>query len=126
MLKSRFWQKLKKMFLIEACIKIWVISQQKENFCLPKVLFLFIQVADLAYHRRAKRGGYHQPLWGWISSRASVYFLRLDDIQNCVLMIYRNKLRMIYKDYALIFNYMKRANFHILLEYQLFLICLVL
>ena len=24
--------------------------QQKENFCLPKVLFLFIQAAGLAYH----------------------------------------------------------------------------
>ena len=47
--------------------------QQKENFCLPKVLFLFIQAAGLAYHHRAKRGGYHQPLWGCISSRASVY-----------------------------------------------------
>jgi len=41
---------------------------------------LFIQAAGLAYHRRAKRGGYHQPPWGWISSRAGVYFLRLDDI----------------------------------------------
>ena len=30
------------------------------------------------------------------------FFLRLDDIQNFVLMIYRNKLRMIYKAYALI------------------------
>jgi len=28
----------------------------------------------LAYHRRAKRGAYHQPLWGCISSRASVHF----------------------------------------------------
>ena len=33
----------------------------------------FIQVADLVYHRRAKRGAYHQPLWGCISSRASVH-----------------------------------------------------
>ena len=29
--------------------------------------------------------------------------LRLDDIQHFVLMIYRNKLRMIYKAYALIY-----------------------
>ena len=39
---------------------------------------------------------------GCISSRFSVYSLRLDDIQNFVLMIYRNKLRMIYKACALI------------------------
>jgi len=56
------------------CINEWVITQQKENFWLPKVLFLFIQAAGLAYHRRAKRGVYHQPLRGCISSRASVYF----------------------------------------------------
>jgi len=59
------------------------LRQQKKNFCLPKVLFLFIQAAGLAYHRRAKCGAYHQgrqaalvshqPLWGWISSRASVH-----------------------------------------------------
>ena len=33
----------------------------------------FIQAAGLAYHRRTKRGVYHQPLRGCISSRASVY-----------------------------------------------------
>ena len=41
----------------------------------------------------------HQPLWGWI-------FQRLDDIQHFVLVIYRNKLRMIYKAYALIYSRM--------------------
>ncbi len=49
----------------------------------------------------------------WISSRAATalvshhapacIFLRLDDIQCSALMIYRNKLRMIYKAYALIY-----------------------
>ena len=47
-------------------------------------------------HHRAKCGGYHQPLRGWISSRISVYpsaawwytTLRVGDIQNYVLMIY--------------------------------------
>ena len=38
-------------------------------------------------HRRAKRGAYHQPLWGCISSRASGILLRLDEIQHSVLMI---------------------------------------
>ena len=40
--------------------KSLLLRQQKENFCLPKVLFLFIQAAGLAYHHRAKRGVYHQ------------------------------------------------------------------
>jgi len=47
--------------------------QQKENFCLSKVLFLFIQAAGLAYHHRTTYGAYHQPLWGCISSRASAH-----------------------------------------------------
>ncbi len=33
----------------------------------------FIQAAGLAYHHRAKRGVYHQPLWGCISSRFNVH-----------------------------------------------------
>ena len=80
------------------------LHQQKENFCLPKVLFLFIQAAGLVYHRRAKRGVYHQGrLTALVSHHApACIFLRLDEIQHCVLMIYRNKLRMIYKAYALI------------------------
>ena len=64
--------------------------QQKENFCLPKVHFLFIQAAGLVYHRRAKCGVYHQgrvaPLYLITRQRAS--FLRLDDIQTFGLMIY--------------------------------------
>ena len=35
-------------------------GQQKRNFCLPKVPFLFIQAAGLAYHHRTKCGAYHQ------------------------------------------------------------------
>ena len=39
------------------------LSQQKENFCLPKVLFLFIQAAGLAYHqgRLAALVSHHAP-----------------------------------------------------------------
>ena len=75
------------------------LRQQKENFCLPKVLFLFIQAAGLAYHRRAKRGVYHQGRQAAIVSHhaPACISLRLDDIQCFALMIYRNKLRMIYK-----------------------------
>ncbi|MBO5221905.1 MAG: hypothetical protein J6C26_06305, partial [Clostridia bacterium] len=54
-----------------------------------------IQAAGLAYHHRAKRGVYHQPLWGCISSREACIPLRLDDmpqqvaddIQHSVLML---------------------------------------
>ena len=59
----------------------------------------FIQSEGLVYHRRTKCGVYHQgrlpPLYLITRQRAS--YLRLDDIQHFVLMIYRNKLRMIYK-----------------------------
>ncbi|MBQ3057273.1 MAG: hypothetical protein IJC95_07310, partial [Clostridia bacterium] len=55
--------------------------QQKENFCLPKVLFLFIQAAGLAYHHDAVvdiiKGG-KPPLYLITRQRASC--LRIDDI----------------------------------------------
>ena len=78
--------------------------QQKRNFCLPKVPFLFIQAAGLAYHHDAVvdiiKGG-APPLY--LITRQRVSYLRLDDIQCFALMIYRNTLRMIYKAYALIY-----------------------
>ena len=56
-------------------------------------------------HHRAKCGVYHQgriaPLY--LITRQRAYSLRLDDILPCGLMIYRNKLRVIYKVYALIY-----------------------
>ena len=74
------------------------LHQQKENFCLPKVLFLFIQAAGLVYHHDAVvyiiKGGL-PPLY--LITRQRVFSLRLDDIQCSALMICRNKLRMIYK-----------------------------
>ena len=48
-----------------------LLRQQKENFCLPKVLFLFIQAAGLAYHHDAVVDIISPT--GCISSRASVY-----------------------------------------------------
>ena len=74
--------------------------QQKPNICLPtNVRFLFIQAAGLAYHRRTKCGAYHQGRkTALVSHHAPACIsLRLDDIQHFVLMIYRNKLRVIYK-----------------------------
>ena len=59
----------------------------------------FIQTAGLVYHRPFW-AGYHRRRR--ISSRQGVYLLRFDDIQHSVLMIYRNKLRMIYKAHTLI------------------------
>ena len=53
---------------------------QRKKHLLSQVLFPFIRAAGLAYHRRAKRGVYHQPLRGCISSRASVHL-------TCGLMI---------------------------------------
>jgi len=42
--------------------------------------------------------------FGAVSHHApACIYLRLDEIQNFVLMIYRNQLRMIYKAYALIY-----------------------
>ena len=55
-----------------------------------------IQAAGLAYHHRAKCGAYHQPFGLYLITRQRVSYLRLDDIQHFVSMIYRNKLRMIY------------------------------
>ena len=72
-------------------------SQQKRNFCLPKVPFLFIQAAGLVYHRRTTCGVYQQgrrAALAYHHAPACIY-LRLDEIQHFVLMIYRNKLRMI-------------------------------
>ena len=68
------------------------LRQQKENFCLPKVLFLFIQAAGLAYHRRTKCGAYHQGrLAALVSHHAPACIsLRLDDIQCFALMICRS------------------------------------
>ena len=40
----------------------------KKELLSTKSSFFVIQAAGLAYHRRAKRGVYHQPLWGCISS----------------------------------------------------------
>ena len=74
-----------------------MLHQQKENICLPtNVLFLFIQASGLAYHiiNKIVIVSHHAP---------ACIFLRLDDIQPFGLMIYRNKLRMIYKTYALIY-----------------------
>ena len=86
------------------CIKITVICQQKKNFCLPKVLFLFIQAAGLVYHHDAVVDIIKDGNAALASHHAGACIsLRLDDIQHFVLMIYRNKLRMIYKAYALIY-----------------------
>ena len=62
-------------------VDYYFFSKKEVTFVYQKLLFLFIQAAGLAYHRRTKCGAYHQPLWGCISSRASVHLA-------CGLMIY--------------------------------------
>jgi len=66
-----------------------LLRQQKENFCLPKVLFLFIQAAGLVYHHGNAvdiiKGG-EPPLY--LITRQRAFSLRLDEIQHCVLVIY--------------------------------------
>ena len=79
--------------------KSLLLRQQKQNICLPtNVLFLFIQAAGLSYHRRTTCGVYHQGRRAALVSHHALacIYLRLDDIQCFALMIYRDKLRMIY------------------------------
>ena len=77
----------------------------KKSTCVNKSIFLSI----------AKAMGYHQQRYTVVVSHQSVKTVyhhtircasicfRNDDIQHFVLMIYRNKLRMIYKACALIY-----------------------
>ena len=86
------------------------LHQKRSNFCLPKVTSFFIQAAGLAYHHRAKRGAYHQPLWGCISSRVSVHppaawwdaTLRVDDIPQLVADDIQGFALILYILYAII------------------------
>ena len=62
-----------------------------------KLRSFFIQAAGLAYHHRAKCGAYHQ------GRVAPLHIITRQRVSSCGLMIYRNKLRMIYKACALIY-----------------------
>ena len=96
------------------------LRQKRSNLCLPKVTSFFYPSRSrgspkracralgvpvgLAYHRRTKCGVYHQGRRAALVSHhaPACIFLRLDDIQCSALMIYRNKLRMIYTPYGVI------------------------
>ena len=67
-------------------------------FCLSKPQAWHIIAAQRAVH--IIKGG-SPPLY--LITRQRAFSLQLDDIQHFVLMIYRNKLRMIYKACALIY-----------------------
>ena len=70
------------------------LRQRKENFCLPKVLFLFIQAAGLAYH--------HDAVVDIIKvGKPTLYLITRQRAFPCGLMIYRNKLRMICNSYGI-------------------------
>ena len=70
---------------------------QKFLFCLSKPQAWYIIAAQRAVY--IIKGG-EPPLY--LITRQRAFCLRLDDIQPYGLMIYRNKLRMIYKACALI------------------------
>ena len=75
-----------------------VSSSKKEVTFGRQKLLLFLSKPQ-AWHIISPNGAvYHPSLCDGISSRHSrvSLFLRLDEIQHCVLMIYRNKLRIIY------------------------------
>ena len=77
--------------------KIRIDARAQSEFGTRDTVF-FIQAAGLAYYHRTKCGVYHQgrPV-ALVSHHAPACIsLRLDDIQRFALMIYRNKLRMIY------------------------------
>ena len=57
------------------------LHQQRNLFCLPKEISLFIQAAGLVYHQRTKRVVYHHGSAVHIITRQRVFFLRLDEIQ---------------------------------------------
>ena len=76
-------------------------DQKKTVILIQNCSHFFIHYGVMAYHHRTKCGGYHQKERGnrsflHIITLQRVLKLRNDDIQNFVLMIYRNKLRMIY------------------------------
>ena len=84
-------------------------SSAAKKFDKFRLVEFFIQAAGLAYHHRAKRGAYHQPFWGCISSRFSVHLIRLDEhissrrvyhqpqaASSFAMMIYNGKPLVIY------------------------------
>ena len=79
-----------------------VASNKKGTFVYQK--FLFCLSKPQAWHIISPCGaGYHHGNAVYLITRQRASYLRLDDIQCSALMIYRNKLRMICKAYALIY-----------------------
>ena len=122
--KTNFWQKLKILLLFFVLYTImhlhnicWcgsmaeqlirneqvagsipVTSSKKEVTFGKQKLLLFLSKPQ-AWHIITARSAVHiiSP-FGAVSHHApACILLRLDEMQHCVLMIYRNKLRMIYK-----------------------------
>jgi hypothetical protein len=72
-------------FIFNKVRNCWVNPEKSTS---KEVLFS-IQAAGLVYHRRTKRGVYHQGRHAVLVSHhaSACIFLRLDDIQHYVLMI---------------------------------------
>ena len=86
-------------FALLALSASWALVQNMvQNPCAPAKKhrepcsrYFFIQAAGLVYHRRTKCGAYHQ------GRVAPLHLITRQRVSSCGLMIYRNKLRMIYK-----------------------------
>jgi len=85
------WRLYGVQFPFPAPTKKELLSTKSSFFVYPSRRLGISSRRSRGYHqgRRAALVS-HQTLWVWI-------FQRLDGIQHFVLMIYRNKLRMIYK-----------------------------
>ncbi len=82
-------------------IPVWV-TKKEVTFVYQKLL-LFLSKPQAWYIITARSAVYIISPFGAVYHHASAcILLRLDDIQCYALVIYRNKLRMIYKAYALI------------------------
>ena len=86
-------------------MRLYPLGGAKKSTCVNKSIFLSIAKAMVYHQQRYTVVVSHQSVktvYHHTVRCASICF-RNDDIQHFVLMIYRNKLRMIYKAYALIY-----------------------
>ena len=86
---------------VTSVVRIHPLPPTKRELLSTKSSLFVYPSRRLGISSRRSRG-YHQP-FGTVSHHApACIYLRLDDIQCSALMIYRNKLRMIYTPYGVI------------------------
>ena len=93
----RNWQtrKIQVLMIARLCRFKSCHPHQKMVVIFCKITTIFIQTAGLAYHHAL--ACISSALWAVYHHSPECISLRFDDIQCSALMIYRNKLRMIYK-----------------------------